>query len=59
MGLTEYLLLIVVVIAIPLAIAIGVTLWTLEQARQRSQPSRRSGRPRADAETPGDTTTAE
>jgi len=57
MGLTEYLLLIVVVIAIPLLIAIGVTLWTLEQARQRSKPSRKEARPRADAETPGDPTT--
>ncbi|MDQ3043780.1 MAG: hypothetical protein M3R06_01330 [Chloroflexota bacterium] len=52
MGLTEYLLLIVVVIAIPLVIAIGVTLWTLEQARQRAQPSRKAPRQPAEVDTP-------
>jgi hypothetical protein len=33
-------LLIVVVILIPLAIAVAVTLWSLEQARQRNRKNR-------------------
>ncbi len=40
MGLTEWFLLIVVVILIPLVIAVTVTLWSLEQVRQRSKKHR-------------------
>lgn len=40
MGVTEWLLLIVVVILIPLAVAVAVTLWSLEQARQRTKRNR-------------------
>ncbi len=39
-GFTEWFLLIVVVILIPLAIAVTVTLWSLEQARQRTKKNR-------------------
>ncbi len=42
---TEWFLLVVVVIVVPLVIAIVVTLWTLEMARQR----KRSNRPGAAA----------
>ncbi|MDQ3694882.1 MAG: hypothetical protein M3464_14840 [Chloroflexota bacterium] len=52
MGLTEYALLIVVVLGIPLAIAGAVTLWSLKQVRYR--PKRRGPRPAA-----GDTPTPE
>jgi hypothetical protein len=41
LGLTEWFLLIVVVILIPLVIAVMVTLWSLEQARLRSKKNRR------------------
>lgn len=41
----EWFLLIVVVIGVPLVVAVVVTLWTLEQARQRN----RKNRPGADA----------
>lgn len=37
---TEWFLLIVVVILVPLAIAVAVTLWTLEQARLRNKRNR-------------------
>ncbi|MGI8643859.1 MAG: hypothetical protein ACR2LS_07060 [Thermomicrobiales bacterium] len=37
----EWFLVIVVVIGIPLLIAVIVTLWTLEQARQRSRKNRK------------------
>lgn len=43
---TEWVLLIVVVILVPLAIAVAVTLWTLEQARlrnKRNRPDRQIG----------------
>ena len=40
----EWFLLIVVVILVPLAIAIGVTLWTLEMARQRNSRNRPGGK---------------
>jgi hypothetical protein len=46
MGLTEYLLL-ALVILVPLAISVIVTLWTLEQARLRSKKNRK--RPTANA----------
>ncbi|MBA2276978.1 MAG: hypothetical protein H0W06_04370 [Chloroflexia bacterium] len=36
----EWFLVIVVVILVPLAIAVGVTLWTLEMARRRSKRHR-------------------
>ena len=36
----EWFLLIVVVILIPLIIAVAVTLWTLEMARQRNRRNR-------------------
>lgn len=39
-GATEWFLLIVVVILIPLIIAVAVTLWSLEQARQRNKKNR-------------------
>jgi hypothetical protein len=39
-GPTEWVLLIVFVILIPLAIAVTVTLWSLEQARQRTKRNR-------------------
>ena len=37
---TEWFLLIVVVIGLPLLIAVIVTLWTLEMARQRNKKNR-------------------
>lgn len=37
---TEWVLLIVVVILVPLAIAVSVTWWTLEQARRRNKRNR-------------------
>jgi cytochrome c biogenesis protein ResB len=37
---TEWFLLIVVVIGVPLLIAVVVTLWTLEMARQRNKQNR-------------------
>jgi hypothetical protein len=40
MGPTEWFLLIVVVILIPLGVAVTVTLWSLEQARQRTKRNR-------------------
>lgn len=36
----EWFLLIVVVIAVPLIVAVVVTLWTLEQARLRNRKNR-------------------
>ncbi len=42
MGLTEYVLLIVVVILIPLLIAGAVTVWSIEQARYRPKRARRA-----------------
>lgn len=36
----EWFLLVVVVIAVPLVVAVVVTLWTLEQARQRTRKNR-------------------
>ena len=41
---TEWFLLIVVVILVPLAIAGAVTLWTLEQARKRNRRNRPDGK---------------
>ncbi|MBA2246777.1 MAG: hypothetical protein H0W23_01505, partial [Chloroflexia bacterium] len=44
----EWFLLIVVVLGVPLVVAVVVTLWTLEQARQRNRknrPGERSGGP--------------
>ena len=38
---TEWFLLIVVVIGLPLIIAVAVTLWTLEMARQRNRKNRK------------------
>lgn len=46
MGLTEWFLLIVVVILTPLVIAVAVTLWSLEQARQRTKKNRPGARRR-------------
>lgn len=40
MGVTEYVLLVVVVIAIPLAIAGAVTLWSLKQVQYRPKQGR-------------------
>jgi hypothetical protein len=40
LGPTEWFLLIVVVILIPLGIAVPITLWSLEQARQRTKRNR-------------------
>ncbi len=40
MGTTEWLLL-ALVILVPLAIAVGVTLWSLEQVRYRPKRMRR------------------
>lgn len=40
----EWFLVIVVVILVPLAIAVGVTLWTLEMARQRSPRNQPGGK---------------
>lgn len=40
----EWFLVIVVVILIPLAIAVVVTLWTLEQARKRNPRNRPGGK---------------
>lgn len=37
---TEWLLLVVVVIGLPLLVAVIVTLWTLEMARQRNKKNR-------------------
>ncbi|MEJ7838099.1 MAG: hypothetical protein WKF81_04740 [Thermomicrobiales bacterium] len=37
---TEWFLLIVVVLGIPLLIAVIVTVWTLEMARQRNKKNR-------------------
>ena len=37
---TEWFLLIVVVIGLPLLVAVVVTLWTLEMARQRNKKNR-------------------
>ncbi len=56
MSSTEYIL-VALTILVPLAIAIVVTMWTLEQARMRSKKNRRlaekkksdSGRPPASA----------
>ena len=39
----EWFLLIVVVIGVPLVVAVVVTLWTLEQARQRTRKNRTGG----------------
>ncbi len=39
-GATEWFLLIVVVILVPLVVAVAVTLWTLEQARLRTKKNR-------------------
>jgi hypothetical protein len=39
----EWFLLIVIVIAVPLIVAVAVTLWTLEQARQRNRRFRETG----------------
>jgi len=39
----EWFLLIVVVIGVPLIVAVVVTLWTLEQARQRNRKNRDDG----------------
>ena len=36
----EWFLLIVVVLGVPLVVAVVVTLWTLEQARQRNRKNR-------------------
>ena len=36
----EWFLLIVVVVGVPLVVAVVVTLWTLEQARQRNRKNR-------------------
>ncbi len=36
----EWFLLIVVVLGVPLVVAVMVTLWTLEQARQRNRKNR-------------------
>ena len=36
----EWFLLIVVVLGVPLVVAVVVTLWTLEQARQRNRRNR-------------------
>ncbi|MDQ3525181.1 MAG: hypothetical protein M3451_09035 [Chloroflexota bacterium] len=41
----EWFLVIVVVILVPLAIAVGVTLWTLEMARQRNRRNRPDAKP--------------
>lgn len=41
----EWFLLIVVVIAVPLVVAVAVTLWTLEQARMRKRHNRDDGAP--------------
>lgn len=38
---TEWFLLIVIVIGVPLAIAVGVTIWTLEMARLRNKKNRK------------------
>lgn len=40
----EWFLVIVVVILVPLAIAVGVTLWTLEMARKRNPRNRPGGK---------------
>jgi hypothetical protein len=39
----EWFILIVVVILVPLVIAVAVTLWTLEMARQRTKRNRSDG----------------
>ena len=39
----EWFLLVVVVIIVPLVVAVMVTLWTLEQARQRKRQNRPEG----------------
>ena len=39
----EWFLLVVVVIAVPLIVAVVVTRWTLEQARQRNRKNRSDG----------------
>jgi len=36
----EWFLLVIVVIGVPLVVAVVVTLWTLEQARQRKRANR-------------------
>lgn len=36
----EWFLLVVVVIAVPLVVAVAITLWTLEQAKQRNRKNR-------------------
>lgn len=54
MGLTEIVLLIVVVIGIPLVIAVVVTLWSLKQVRYK--PKRRAPRPAFGTTPPGDDT---
>jgi len=41
----EWFLLVVVVIAVPLVVAVAVTLWTLEQARMRNRRNRETGGP--------------
>jgi len=38
---TEWFLLIVIVIGIPLIIAVAVTIWTLEMARLRNKKNRK------------------
>ncbi len=43
----EWFLLVVVVIAVPLVVAGVVTLWTLEQARQRNRKNRDASDPEA------------
>ncbi len=40
----EWFLVIVIVILVPLAIAVVVTLWTLEQARKRNPRNRAGGK---------------
>ena len=40
----EWFLVVVVVILVPLAIAVGVTLWTLEMARRRNPRNRPGGK---------------
>lgn len=38
---TEWFLLVVVVIGVPLIVAVAVTLWTLEMVRQRNKKNRK------------------
>ena len=52
MSSTEYVL-VALTILIPMAVAVVVTLWTLEQARLRSKKNRkRAPRPAADSPQP-------